>query len=72
MKSHTRPDRFLRRRRDRQRMREIGRRLADAYLRDPPLLESDTSSEPAAGNGFTVAKAVGIGERFNTDLPDAR
>ena len=34
---------------DRQRMREIGRRLADAYLRDPPLLASDTSFEPAAG-----------------------
>jgi hypothetical protein len=30
------------------------------------------SSEPAAGDGFTVEKVVGIGERFSTDLPDAR
>jgi hypothetical protein len=57
---------------DRQRMRETGQRLADAYLKDPPLLASDMSSEQAAGDGFTVEEVVGIGERFSTDLPDAR
>jgi hypothetical protein len=40
---------------DRQRMRGIGRRLADAYLRDPPLLASDMSSEPTAGDGLSSA-----------------
>jgi hypothetical protein len=57
---------------DRQRMRDTGRRLADAYLRDPPLLASDMSAEPAASDGFTVEEVVGIGEQFSTDLPDAR
>jgi hypothetical protein len=45
---------------DRQHMRETGRRLADAYLRDPPLLASDMSSEPAAGDGFTGATAMEV------------
>jgi hypothetical protein len=44
---------------DRQRMRETGRRLADGYLKDPPLLASHMSSEPAAGDGFTVGNADG-------------
>jgi phenylpropionate dioxygenase-like ring-hydroxylating dioxygenase large terminal subunit len=44
---------------DRQRMREVGRRLADAYLRDPPLLASDMSSEPAAGDGLSSAAHLG-------------
>jgi hypothetical protein len=57
---------------DRQRMRETGRQLAESYLRDPPLLVSDTSSEPAAGDGAVVEKVVATGERLNTDLPDVR
>jgi hypothetical protein len=44
---------------DRQRMRETGRRLADAYLKDPPLLASDMSSEPAAGDGLSSAAHLG-------------
>jgi hypothetical protein len=56
---------------DRQRMREIGRRLADAYLKDPPLSTFNAVSEPPVDDGFTVEKVVGIGERFSTDLPDA-
>ena len=38
---------------DRQSMRETGRRLADGYLKDPPLLASNVTSEPAASDGFT-------------------
>ena len=53
-------------------MRDTGRRLADSYLKDPPLLAANLISEPAAGDGFTVKEVVGIGERFDTDLPDAR
>ena len=34
---------------DRQRMRETGRRLADGYLRDPPLLASKEIEATAAG-----------------------
>jgi hypothetical protein len=45
---------------DRQRMRDTGRRLADAYLRDPPLLASDMSSEPAAGDDYTGATAIDV------------
>jgi hypothetical protein len=44
---------------DRQRMREVGRRLADAYLRDPPLLASVMSSEPAAGDGLSSTAHLG-------------
>src|SRR5271163_2502035 len=47
---------------DRQRMREIGRRLADAYLRDPPLLASDMSCEPDAGDCFTGATAMEVSQ----------
>jgi hypothetical protein len=39
---------------DRQRMRETGRRLADDYLKDPPLLASDMTFEPAAGDAVKV------------------
>jgi len=44
---------------DRQRIREIGRRLADTYLRDPPLLASYTSSEPAAGTASLLRRSCG-------------
>jgi hypothetical protein len=39
---------------DRQRMRETGRRLADGYLKDPPLLASNVTFEPAAGDAVKV------------------
>jgi hypothetical protein len=51
---------------------EHGEVETDVRLQQGPLLASDMSSEPAAGNGFTVEKVVRMGERFNTDLPDAR
>jgi hypothetical protein len=38
---------------DRQLMRQTGRRLADGYLEDPPLLTFKAVSELAAGNGLT-------------------
>jgi hypothetical protein len=34
---------------DRQRMRETGRRLADGYLKDPPLSALKSNCELAAG-----------------------
>jgi hypothetical protein len=37
---------------DHQRMRETGRRLADGYLKDPPLLAFKAISE-LAGNSLT-------------------
>jgi phenylpropionate dioxygenase-like ring-hydroxylating dioxygenase large terminal subunit len=45
---------------DRQRMREIGRRLADAYLKDPPLLTFNTVSEPPVDDDFTGATAMEV------------
>src|SRR5262249_21369272 len=39
---------------DRQRMREIGRRLADGYLRDPPLLAEIGASQRAFGDWFAL------------------
>ncbi len=39
---------------DRQRMRETGRRLADGYLKDPPLLAFNVTFEPAAGDAVKV------------------
>ena len=45
---------------DRQRMREIGRRLADAYLEDPPLLTFNTVSEPPVDDDFTGATAMEV------------
>jgi hypothetical protein len=39
---------------DRQVMRQTGRRLADGYLNDPPLLAFKATSELAAGNGLTA------------------
>ena len=45
---------------DRQRMRETGRRLADGYLKDPPLLAFNTVSEPPVGDDFTGAAAMEV------------
>jgi len=39
---------------DRQQMRETGRRLAEGYLKDPPLLASWRSLNPPAGHSFVV------------------
>src|SRR5260370_426703 len=54
---------------DRQRMRETGRRLADGYLKDPPLLASNVTREPAAGDGFTGEEALEISREFATNFP---
>ena len=54
---------------DRQRMREIGRRLADGYLKHPPLLASNPTSEPAASHGFAGEGALEIGRNFATNFP---
>jgi hypothetical protein len=54
---------------DRQRMRETGRRLADGYLKDPPLLASDLTREPAAEDGFTGGEALEISREFATNFP---
>jgi hypothetical protein len=42
---------------DRQLMRETGRQLADGYLKDPPLLVSDTISELGANDGLPSCPA---------------
>jgi hypothetical protein len=54
---------------DRQRMREIGRRLADGYFKHPPLLASNPTSEPAASHGFAGEGALEIGRNFATNFP---
>jgi hypothetical protein len=54
---------------DRQRMREIGRRLADGYLKHPPLLASNPTSEPAASDGFAGEGALEVGRNFATNFP---
>src|SRR5271166_939597 len=56
---------------DRQRIRETGRRLADGYLRDSPLLASNVTSEPAAGDGFTAKEALETSREFATNFPGA-
>jgi hypothetical protein len=43
---------------DRRRLREIGRGLADVYLKDPPLLARTAASQPASGDGFAVEKGL--------------
>jgi hypothetical protein len=45
---------------DRQRMREIGRRLADAYLKDPPLSTFNAASESPVDDDFTGATAMEV------------
>ena len=45
---------------DRQRMRDTGRRLADAYLKNPPLSTFNTVSEPPVGDDFTGAAAMEV------------
>jgi hypothetical protein len=42
---------------NRQLMREMGRQLADGYLKDPPLLVSDTISELGANDGLPSCPA---------------
>jgi phenylpropionate dioxygenase-like ring-hydroxylating dioxygenase large terminal subunit len=42
---------------DRQLMRETGRQLADSYLKDPPLLVSETISELALSDGLPSCSA---------------
>jgi nitrite reductase/ring-hydroxylating ferredoxin subunit len=39
---------------DRRRMREIGRQLADGYLKDPPLLAHTAASQLASSNGLAT------------------
>jgi hypothetical protein len=50
---------------DRQFMRQTGRRLADGYLKDPPLLALKANCELASGGGFT-------GEGRDRDQPGVR
>jgi hypothetical protein len=56
---------------DRRRMRETGRRLADGYLRNPPLLTSNTTAEPAAADGFGGEEPLEISREFATNIPGA-
>jgi hypothetical protein len=57
---------------DRKRMRESGRRLADDYLRDPPLSAQRATFELAAGGAFTGEKALAVSEEFATDCLGTR
>jgi len=41
-------------------MRDTGRRLADAYLKDPPLLTFNTVSERPVDDDFTGATAMKV------------
>jgi hypothetical protein len=54
---------------DRQRMRETGRRLADGYLKDPPLLAQRAASRRTSGNGSAAEKGPEMSGEFVTDLP---
>jgi hypothetical protein len=45
---------------DRQRMRDTGRRLADAYLKDPPLSTFNTVSESRVDDDYTGATAMEV------------
>jgi hypothetical protein len=45
---------------DRQRMRDTGRRLADAYLKDPPLSTFNTVSESRVDDDYTGATAIDV------------
>ena len=45
---------------DRQRMRDTGRRLADAYLKDPPLSIFNTVSESRVDDDYTGATAIEV------------
>ena len=54
---------------DRRLMRETGRRLADGYLKDPPLLASNVTREPAVGDGFTRRSGAGDESGVRHELP---
>ena len=56
---------------DRQRMRETGRRLADGYLKDPPLLAHNAASQLASHDRFAAEKALEMSGGFTTNFPDA-
>jgi hypothetical protein len=57
---------------DRQHMRVTGRRLADGYLKDPPLLAQRATFELAADGAFTGEKALAVNEEFATDCLGTR
>jgi hypothetical protein len=57
---------------DRQHMRVTGRRLADGYLRDPPLSAQRATFELAAGGAFAGEKALALSEEFATDCLGTR
>ena len=52
---------------DRQCMREIGRRFADGYLKDPPLL-----AQKAAPNSLAVETALEMTGELATNFPGAQ
>jgi len=54
---------------DRRLMRETGRRLADGYLKDPPLSASNVTREPAVGDGFTRRRGAGDESGVRHELP---
>jgi len=54
---------------DRQRMHETGRRLADSYLQDPPLLARTAASQLAPGDGFAVERGLEMNGEFTTNFP---
>jgi hypothetical protein len=53
-------------------MRETGRRLADGYLKEPPLLASTAISEFAPGSGIAGDEAQETREEFAANFPAAR
>jgi hypothetical protein len=54
---------------DRQLMRETGRRLADGYLQDPPLLARTAAALLALGDGFPAEKGLEMNGEFTTNSP---
>jgi hypothetical protein len=51
-------------------MRETGRRLADGYLKNPPLL-AHTAASPqlASGDGFADERTLEMSGEFITNFP---
>src|SRR5262249_47446187 len=56
---------------DRQRMRETGRRLADVYLKDPPLSAHKAASRRASDNGSAAGKVLETSGYLATNFPGA-
>jgi hypothetical protein len=56
---------------DHQRMRETGPRLADGYLKDPPLLAFKAISELAGGKWLNRRRAMEISRQFDKNFPAA-